>query len=341
MPANKLARSVLVLLIMACGNSAWAVTYTVTSTGNNTSDPTTLAGAITAANSNPGSTIYLSLPSNSTITLTSALPTIEANMTINGGGAPGVTISGNNTNRVFFVDNGTVTIQNLTISQGSAVGGTGGSGSQGAGGGGLGAGGGLFVNSTANVTVAGVIFANNAAQGGAGGSANVSNAYSGGGGGGLSGNGGNGGYTAGGGGGGSTGNGGNGSGNTPGAGGTGGGGNGASQLNSGSSGSDFGGGGGGGNAGNGGSGGFGGGGGGSGEDTPGAGGFGAGNGSSYYISGNGGFGYGGAVFVRQGGTLTIDDTSISGSSATAAPQAPRDKAAPDLPAPRTVRGSTS
>jgi uncharacterized protein with beta-barrel porin domain len=108
-------------------------------------------------------------------------------------------------------------------------------------------------------------------------------------------------------------------------GGGGGGGSGSSSalLNAGGDGGDFGGGGGGGssnsNQGVGGDGGFGAGGGGSSASSApgGLGGFGAGDGASENDGGNGGSGYGGAVFVRQGGTLTIIDSGISNSSASA------------------------
>ncbi len=89
-------------------------------------------------------------------------------------------------------------------------------------------------------------------------------------------------------------------------------------------GGDFGGGGGGGyNGGNAGTGGFGGGGGGGGANggnnsgSPANGGFGGGNGGGGSTGGNGGDAYGGAVFVRTGGALTIIDSGISGSSVTA------------------------
>ncbi len=71
--------------------------------------------------------------------------------------------------------------------------------------------------------------------------------------------------------------------------------------------------------GDGGDGGFGGGGGGSTSSSVpgGTGGFGAGNGGTNNVGGSGGSGYGGAVFVRQGGTLTIINSEVANNSVTA------------------------
>ena len=80
-------------------------------TNTNDSGAGSLRAAITAADGAPGSTITFNLPSNSTITLTSGdLPAITVNTTINGAGAPGLTLNGNNENRGFFVYSGTVAI---------------------------------------------------------------------------------------------------------------------------------------------------------------------------------------------------------------------------------------
>jgi uncharacterized protein YhjY with autotransporter beta-barrel domain len=101
---------------------------------------------------------------------TATSPTI----TINGGG---FTVDGGA--EVFFVQSGTITIRNVTLS-GNAVGGSGGQGSV-TGGGALGAGGAIFVGSAATVTASGVQFSNNSATGGSAGPMN-GNGYSGGGG---------------------------------------------------------------------------------------------------------------------------------------------------------------
>jgi hypothetical protein len=114
-----------------------AATYTVTSATDNGLGTTagTLSWAITQADANPGSTIALA----TNVTTSTALPAVTANVTISGAG---YSVSGNNQNRVFFVNGGSVTIQNVTITNGKA---TGGAGSDG-GGGGMGAGGAIGVS---------------------------------------------------------------------------------------------------------------------------------------------------------------------------------------------------
>ena len=129
----------------------------------NSSGAGSLADAITQANAAPGSTITFAI-SEQHHHAYSPLPAINASVTINGG--TGNTVSGNNAVQVFFVNTGTVAINNLTIANGKAAGGAGGNGYAG-GGGSAGLGGGLLVNSTANVTLSGVSFASNTAIGGA------------------------------------------------------------------------------------------------------------------------------------------------------------------------------
>jgi hypothetical protein len=266
-----------------------------------------------------------------------------ASLTIDGGGH---TIDGAGAHRGFLDYSGALTLENLTIQNAVATGGAGGSGAT-PGGGGAGLGGGLFVASQGAATLSNVTFLNDSAVGGAAGPTGAGV----GGGGGLGGQGGAGGVRNGGGGGvGASASGGvygasaggagiiigaasglGGTGNRPagGAGGADGGGGGAagtivtsgsgrggggSRTYAGVAGSGgvaggFGGGAGGnhaagfGGGGSGGAGGFGGG--GSGGT---AGGFGGGGGG---LAG-GGLGAGGAIFVQQGGALTIAGGSVSG-----------------------------
>ncbi|WP_160311513.1 autotransporter outer membrane beta-barrel domain-containing protein [Rhodopirellula islandica] len=235
-------------------------------------------------NSVAGDTIRLTAG----ITLTGNLNNLDKNLTIDGNGQ---TLSGASQYRPFFVESGTVVIENLTVENGKGQGGNGGDGYYG-GGGGLGAGGAVFVDENANVTLRDVSFQGNNATGGNG-AALIS-------------------HDGGGGGGGYIGNGSAATGLTGALGGNGGGGNGGDQGSNGSAGS-FGGGGGGIGAtsgGVGGDGGFGGGGGG-GYTVNGGGGFGGGDG---YYGGGGGAGLGGAVFVREGGTLQIEKTSGTGNA---------------------------
>jgi outer membrane autotransporter protein len=124
----------------------------------------------------------------SSVTLTADLPTVGTNVTIVGNGN---TLSGNNQFRGLFIGgfSGTtqipvsVSIQNLTIANARAVGGSG----TAQGGGGAGLGGALFVANQATLTVSNVTLTGNSAFGGAGALAGTGGA---GGGGGMGGNGG-------------------------------------------------------------------------------------------------------------------------------------------------------
>lgn len=119
-----------------------------------------------------------------TITLSGPLPPITESLTIDGGTMGNIIIDGASSYRVFFVDTGTVALQNLIVRNGRAQGGAGGTG-DGGGGGGAGLGGGLFVNQIgAAVSLTNVRFQNCSAIGGAG-AIYVSTAYPGGGGGGM------------------------------------------------------------------------------------------------------------------------------------------------------------
>jgi hypothetical protein len=136
------------------------------------------------------------------ITLSNSLPMLACpfSLTIDGAGH---TIDGASTWRAFFVQSGTVTLENLTIAHVKAQGGAGGAGGKansgsstsGGGGGGLGAGAAVFVASGATVTLQDVNVQDAAAVGGAGGgviSVTGGSATGGAGGGGMGGNGGNG-----------------------------------------------------------------------------------------------------------------------------------------------------
>lgn len=316
----------------AVGPAAGA-TFSVSNT--NDSGAGSLRQAITDANADVGSphTItFLGTLANSTITLANDLPAITTSLTVDGAGASGLAISGNNTSRVFFVGTSdatavTVTIANLAVQDGRGAGGNGGSAG---GGGGLGAGGGLFVAKGADVTVNNVSFTDNQAIGGDGAPGNNL-----GGGGGIGGSGSPGTGTNGGAGGsggdlgGTGGTGGVGIGTAGGSGGVGAGGGGGSGNGGGSGGNGgfAGGGGAGGSGGNGaggigGSGGFGGGGGAGGTGGTGlggngdVGGFGGGSGGSgdSPSGAGGGAGLGGAVFVMNGATLTVQSSSGVGST---------------------------
>lgn len=320
-------RLIAVAVTAALGLPLAAQAATITADGSTC----TLADAVTSANTdtatggcakgNGDDTIQLS--ADITLSASAPLPLIHSNIafdgqshTIDGGGG-----------RIFFVNSGTVSFNNMTLTNATAQGGNGFYG----GGGGMGAGGALFVYG-GTVAVSHVTFTNDTAAGGSGGQkASFGESGGGGGMGGTGGgtldsrtSGGGGGLLFGsnGGGGGENGGGGGGGISAPGTsgeyGGTGGGpvvnsrntGGDGGVIGSTLSGSDglFGGGGGGGTAsGNGGAGGFGGGGGGSYSGTAGAGGFGGGGGGGGYdeasfagVGGNGGFGGGGGAGSTMG-----------------------------------------
>ncbi len=218
------------------------------------------------------------------------------NITIDGSGAPGLTISGSGAIRVFAVTStASLTLEDLTVSGGLAQGFAGGAGGfSGAGGGGAGMGGAVY-DDGGSFTADGVTFTNDMAAGGSGGAARLSNGNDAvGGGGGLSG-----------------------AGQVGGTGGLNGGGAGGGH------GGGYGGGGGGGFGDDsaGGPGGFGGGGGGGGAFTHsgGPGGFGGGNGGNGTFAstgggGGGGAGLGGGIF-SNGGSLTLVNDTFTGDAA--------------------------
>lgn len=148
------------------------------------------------ATTSPTQRIVVFSPAASTVTVANALPMInlfatEA-VTFNSGSTTTVTISGNNSSRLFYCVQGDVTFTNMNLNNGAARGGNGANsvGGGGAGGGGMGAGAALFIDS-AKVTLDSVSFNGNNATGGSEGT-EVSGGNTGGGagGGGLGGNGG-------------------------------------------------------------------------------------------------------------------------------------------------------
>ncbi|MFZ1829627.1 MAG: hypothetical protein WAW42_12910, partial [Candidatus Competibacteraceae bacterium] len=143
----------------------------------------TLSKAILDANTSPGDdTISLTTD----VTLAGVMKRlIDSNVTLQSDATPR-TISGNDLYRPLFVKSGTVTIRNLTLSNGLAKG-----GNSDFGGGGAGLGGALFVYD-GTVTVENVTFSTNNATGGGrygayfrGGGGMVGSGSNGGGGGGL------------------------------------------------------------------------------------------------------------------------------------------------------------
>lgn len=336
---TRAALLVLVSLCLAGGATAQEV---ITVTNLMDSGAGSLRQAILDANASDATQIAIQFDASltGTLMLASSLPVIDAEgkvLDIDASAtASRIEIAGAG-HRVFFVTSGDVRIASLDVTGALALGGDGGTRA----GGGLGAGAGLFVDEGATVELVEVDFDDNTAQGGAGGDhASVSG---GGGGGGLAGDGGDGDDGGGGGGGldetgaradgtdGSFDSGGDGGGfkdgqSTGGVGGGvgqqptpalayGGGGGAGPGGAGGGDGGAFGGGGGATGAGEAGAGGFGGGGAGSEDGSFGMGGFGGGDGGAFGTSGGGGSAFGGAVFVREGGTLRITNSNFGNSTA--------------------------
>ncbi|MEO9592278.1 MAG: autotransporter outer membrane beta-barrel domain-containing protein, partial [Rhodopirellula bahusiensis] len=160
---KRTARLALFLAILG-GPSAMADVFNVSS--NDDSGAGSLRAAIEGLNGAGAGTHAINFASGlDPIDLLSHLPTIVGTgqtITVNGAGN---TVSGQDTARLFFVADGDVTFQNMTLKQGYAEGGDGGD-AIGGGGGGAGAGGALFVNTGANVVISGVAFDSNKAEGG-------------------------------------------------------------------------------------------------------------------------------------------------------------------------------
>jgi autotransporter-associated beta strand protein len=159
-------------------SSAWGASFTVSNLSDcSGSGCGSLRQAILDSNAATGSANLINFDALSgTIPLASSLPAITNSVTINApvltGGAPAVTIDGSNGGshvQAFLVgvsgNSPSAIINNFNISNTSSIGGTSSTDSGGA----LGAGGGLFVNSSASTTISNVFFTNNSAVGGNGG----------------------------------------------------------------------------------------------------------------------------------------------------------------------------
>jgi len=113
-------RILFILITLLCAGlvgvqSARAATITVTNT--NDSGAGSLRQAI--ADANPGDTIDFAVATPATITLTSGELVVGKSLTINGPAGGHLSISGNAASRVFYVCCGSVTISNLTITNGN------------------------------------------------------------------------------------------------------------------------------------------------------------------------------------------------------------------------------
>jgi hypothetical protein len=191
----RLTAIICVMAVVATTRQAFAQTTSWTvSTGSELAEALTTSFQNSVTNPSLVNTITL----GSTITGSSQW-IVNANVNIVGGG---YTIDMNNADRAFFIAGGTVSMSNLTISNGLAAGGNGGLGG---GGGGAGLGGAILVGSGSyfggapdgssltplaatgisapNVSLNGVLFLNNQAQGGSPTVGNPGNQFTSGGGG--------------------------------------------------------------------------------------------------------------------------------------------------------------
>lgn len=148
----------------------------------------TLRAAIEEANALAGpDTIFFGPAITGQINLGSMLPPLNSDLVIEGPGADMLTISGADNVRIFYAKSGDITINHLTLTNGMALGGSGGN----AAGGGMGAGGAILmhegITGVLDLKVNNVVFENNRAIGGNGMAEGVGGGA---GGGGLGGNGG-------------------------------------------------------------------------------------------------------------------------------------------------------
>ena len=165
-------KNIFLILVSVLGVSH-ATIFTVSNT--NDSGTGSLRQAILNANADATATaaaphqINFTVSNGSTITVISPFLVITNHVSINGLGVANLTISGGGTSRIFWIQNGTITIQNLTLANGYAKGGNGNSG-------GMGAGGAIFMHEgkeggtgSINLRLINVNLNNNQALGGTGG----------------------------------------------------------------------------------------------------------------------------------------------------------------------------
>ena len=194
-PVQTVCFFIWLLLTLTIG-TAQATTFSVTTTANDGAG--SLRQAIQAANADGSATAAsphrITFTVTGTITLSSPFLVVTNHVIIQGPGAGALTLSGGNTTRIFWLQNGAITIRDLTLANGRAKGGDGG-------GGGMGAGGAIFMHEgreggsgSLAVQLINVTLTNNSAQGGNG----VDDINAGGGMGGNGGSGGGGGVSSGG-----------------------------------------------------------------------------------------------------------------------------------------------
>lgn len=151
------------LLVIAIGClsqaevSAQVVVHTVASSAD-------FVSAISAINADPTANHRIEVTGTITMQQQVQAISISGQLTVVGV-TPTAAINGGGAYRPFLIEQGAVSLENLTLTNSRAVGGAGGDGA----GGGLGAGAAVFVNSSASLTLKHVSFLGNSAEGGAGG----------------------------------------------------------------------------------------------------------------------------------------------------------------------------
>lgn len=108
---------IFLLLLLVFGMPVKAAIYTVINL--NDSGPGSLRQAMLDARDNPGSDAIVFNTGDGIITLSSELPWIEEDLTIDGVGQR-ITVSGGNSVRIMEMDAGVITLKNLTLANGSA-----------------------------------------------------------------------------------------------------------------------------------------------------------------------------------------------------------------------------
>ena len=113
---KKIIKGIFILWILS---SVLVHGATITVTNTNNAGAGTLRQAITDAAA--GDDIIFSV--TGTITLTTGELAINKNLTINGPGSSSLTISGNNSSRIFYIDGSSVTVNlsGLTITNGNSA----------------------------------------------------------------------------------------------------------------------------------------------------------------------------------------------------------------------------
>ncbi len=117
--------SLLPTVALIAGGASHAATFTVITTADSGNGSLRAVMTTALATPNPPHTIQFTVPSNSAIVLSSALPTITTDLTINGLGITGLSIDGADAVRPLQTgNNGALSLRNLQVRNGRVVGGT-------------------------------------------------------------------------------------------------------------------------------------------------------------------------------------------------------------------------